>query len=143
MAHFDIQISAHAALPPDGAKLTVVSGYTFFFFCPQGEILDWDRSVEIYNDLKANKVDAVKGMANHTVFSGGKVSEYRLWDLGDPGFATGAVLAGQDEAIVSLAGVTADKPATLSELLANTVVALNADKPGNTFNIFFNACRSA
>lgn len=142
MPHYDIQISAHGALPPDGAQLTAPTGYTFYFFCPQGEILDWATSVTIYDELKANKVADVTAKAKHTVFEGGKYSDYRLWDLGHAGYATGSILAGKDKAVVDLTGVAQAHPTTLSELLANTIVALGADGPGNTFNVFFNACRS-
>ena len=142
MPHYNIQISAHGALPPDGTKLTAPPGYTFYFFCPDGEILDWATSVTIYDELKADKVADVTAKAKHTVFESGKYSDYQLWDLGHAGYLTGAILAGHDDVLVDLKGVTQTHPVSLSQLLANAVVALDADGAGNTFSVYFNACRA-
>ena len=141
MATYDIQISAHAQ-NPGGDTFKSPAGYTYKFFCPAGEVLGWDLSVSIYQVLNKGLLDEAEKLVVHTDTPGEQVVNYELWDLGDPTYVSGSMLVGADSALVSLEGVTQAKPSTLFELLASTIVALNADGPGNRFNIYFNACRS-
>lgn len=141
MPHYDIQISAHAQ-NPGGTSYKVPAGYTYKFFCSAGEILDWDVSVSIYDILNKGDLTEAEKLVAHTDTAGSDVVNYELWDLGEPKYVSGSMLVGANEALVSLKGITQDKPCTLFELMASTIVALDADGHGNSFSIYFNACRS-
>ncbi|WP_306014880.1 hypothetical protein [Oceanicaulis sp. MMSF_3324] len=141
MATYNIQISAHAQ-NPGGQTFKAPAGYAYKFFCASGEILDWDLSVSIYQVLNKGLIEEAEKMVVHTNTPGEEVVNFQLWDLGDPKYVSGSLLVGADTTLVSLEGFTQDKPCTLFELLASTIVALDADGPGHRFNIFFNACRA-
>lgn len=141
MPTYNIQISAHAQ-NPGGDTFKSPAGYTYKFFCDAGEVLGWDLSVSIYQILNKGLLDEAEKLVAHTDNPGQNVVNYELWDLADPAYVSGSMLVGSNKALVSLEGVTQDKPCTLFELLASTIVALDADGPGNRFNIYFNACRA-
>lgn len=141
MPTYNIQISAHAQ-NPGGSTYKVPPGYSYNFFCGAGEVLEWKQSVLIYQVLNKGLLDQANEMVVHTDTAGAHVVNYELWDLADPKYVSGSLLVGTDTALVSLEGVKESDPCTLFELLSNTIVALDADGPGNRFNIYFNACRA-
>ena len=99
-------------------------------------------SVSIYDILNKGDLTEAEKLVAHTDTAGSDVVNYELWDLGEPKYVSGSMLVGANEALVSLKGITQDKPCTLFELMASTIVALDADGHGNSFSIYFNACRS-
>jgi hypothetical protein len=141
MTDFVIQVSAHGKIPALRPNFDVPEGFQIAFFCKLDDIILWDKSVKIYNALAASDTATVNSMVVNRIYPTGTTVDFALWELGDPSYITGTLLMGSKQAIVDITGVKESNPISLSNLLAQTIVDLKADKPGNTFTIYFNACR--
>ncbi|WP_019960419.1 putative adhesin [Woodsholea maritima] len=137
-----VQLSAHGSGETD--SYPVLKKWTYAFFCQEGEVLDWDLSVEVYNLLAKKDFDAVNKLVVDTAkgSNGDTVKNYKLWDLKDPNYASGLVLPGHTTAYYEFPSGTSEKnPIEMSHFLANAI-----DENKLSFDreavIYVNACRS-
>lgn len=137
-----VQLSAHGS--GETESYPVFAKWTYAFFCKEGEVLDWDLSVHVYNLLAAKDFDAVNKLVVDTAkgANGDKVKNYKLWSLNDPKFASGLVLPGQTTSLFDFpSGTSESKPVEMSNFL---VAAIEEDVLSDQREalIYINACRS-
>ena len=119
MTTFNLQVSAHGSL--NTTSFPAAHEWQYKFFCRMGEVLDWDKSVEIYNYLNSNNIAQANAMVVHNYFADAEINDYYLWDLNDSSYVSGILQAGSTNAVVDITGYTEGKPTTLSTLIAMAV----------------------
>lgn len=119
-----------------------MNGMTYKFFVRMGEVLPYPLSIEIYDEMAQDNMSAVDAKVINTYFEGAKMDQYAVWDLGDPAYVSGVLLAGSTDPIVDIAGVTQSEPIMLTNLMALAVEHLDFNSESDTMTIYFNACRS-
>ncbi|MEH2247504.1 hypothetical protein [Nostoc sp.] len=153
MTVYPIQVSGHAS-PDYGNRFKIFGkGFTVRYFVKEGEVLDYQTSEDIYRLLYINTNQSliqvntlVKEMIiitddpNHPDALK-SILNYNIWDLNDSRYVSGTLLAGQNTAIVNIAGRTnQDNPIRFKDLLNETFDELNVIS-GDSVTVYFNCCR--
>jgi hypothetical protein len=140
MTTFNLQVSGHGEDQKLGT-FPIAKNWQFKFFVKMGEALDYPTSEAIYQELVANDLAAVNKRVKNTYFEGTDIVNYAMWDLQDPNYVSGVLVAGSDVAVVDIDGTTQQQPIKLSNLLALAVEELGINVGVDTVTVYFNACR--
>lgn len=145
MTTYRLQFSSHASASfSNGSQVGMFVLYEekleVKYFVQPGEILDYDISIEIYNELVNNELDRVNKKVRNTKFYNSEVTDYVMWDLENPNYVSGSLIVGENTPIVDIAGTTFEKPIRFLGLLRQTLRELGANKEDEII-VYFNACR--
>jgi hypothetical protein len=140
MATFNLQVSGHGEDQQAGT-FPAATNWEFKFFVAMGQVLDYPTSELIYQELLANNLNAVNRRVRQTYFEGAEITNYAMWDLEDPNYVSGVLVAGSGNPVVDIAGTTQQNPITLTNMLALAVEALGINVGVDTVTVYFNACR--
>lgn len=144
MATYTLQISCHGIAldvndQPVGTFI-LPNNTTVYYFTREGEQLDYNISIDIYNELVNNELERIKPKIEETKSFGAGVKNYSLWDLKDQNYVSGSLKVGETTPIIDLNGVTFNNPTNFRDLFFETLKALNW-QDGDSVIIYFNACR--
>jgi hypothetical protein len=145
MVTYTLQFSSHGSSKYHNGSPT--NKFTLFakdlvvhYFVRDGEILDYQESIDIYNELVSNDLGKVNTRIKDTKPTGAAVTNYVMWDLKDPKYVSGSLKVGEDQPIVDIAGYTHQKPILFNALLQQTLDKLGV-KEEDKVVVYFNACR--
>jgi len=145
MVTYTLQFSSHGSSKyyngGDTNKFTLFAkDLVVHYFVREGEILDYQESIDIYNELVSNDLGKVNTRIKDTKSTGAAVTNYVMWDLKDPNYVSGSLKVGEDKPIVDIDGYTHQKPILFNALLQQTLDKLGA-KEEDKVVVYFNACR--
>lgn len=137
-----VQLSGHGS--GETESYPVLPKWTYAFFCHEGEVLDWDLSVEVYNLLAKKDFDAVNKLVVDTAKGSDKdkVKNYKLWDLKDPKYASGLVLPGETTSYFEFPDGTSEKEPVEMSFFLTAAIEYNKLSFDREALIYVNACRS-
>lgn len=144
MATFTLQFSCHGIAldvnnQPVGTFI-LPNNTTVYYFVREGGVLDYNVSIDIYNELVNNELDRIQPKIEETKSFGAAVKNYSLWDLKDQKFVSGSLRVGENTPIINIDGTTYNNPTNFRDLFYQTLGALNKQE-GDSVIIYFNACR--
>lgn len=140
---FLFQVSGHAGFDPKNKLEFTLPGpnWQVRFFTKEPAILDYQLSIDIFEELARSDVGAVNKKVKETAYATiTALTDYEIWDLEDPRYPSGTILVGDMAPTIDIAGTPVTTPIQFSTLLDLTQRQLDI-KPEDKVVVYFNACR--